>query len=84
MPELTPGALKFSKLPSLDFQAAFRCISDDPSLLAEETTDALLVEAFSVAMKGQDRRARDCVEKGLTIQYCRQLGRDGVALFFKR
>ncbi|KAK4048295.1 hsp90 co-chaperone Cdc37 [Microbotryomycetes sp. JL201] len=84
VPELTPIAVKFSNLPSLDFREAYEFISDNPSLLAEETTDALLVEAFSVAMKGKDRRARECVEKGLMLQYCRHLGQDGVALFFKR
>lgn len=35
-------------------------------------------------MKGHDKRARECVEKGLMIQYCLKLGRDGVALYFKR
>ncbi|KAM0791142.1 hypothetical protein ACM66B_005628 [Microbotryomycetes sp. NB124-2] len=84
VPELSPAAIKFSNLPSLDFRSAYDFISDNPSLLAEETTDALLVEAFSVAMKGKDRRARECVEKGLMLQYCRHLGQDGVALFFKR
>lgn len=81
---LTPAALRFSHLASLDFPAIFSAISHDPSLLTDETTDALLVEAFSVAMKGEDTRARNCVEKGLVGQYCRQLGKDGVALFFRR
>lgn len=35
-------------------------------------------------MKGQEERARQCVEKGLVIQYCMQLGRDGVALYFRK
>lgn len=84
VPDLSPSALRFSKLKSLDFAACYSAVSDDPTLLSEDTTDALLVEAFSVAMKGDDKRARECVEKGLMIQYCLQLGRDGVALFFKR
>lgn len=84
VPDLSPSALRFSKLKSLDFAACYSAVSDDPTLLAEDTTDALLVEAFSVAMKGDDKRARECVEKGLMIQYCLKLGRDGVALFFKR
>ncbi|KAK4051116.1 hsp90 co-chaperone Cdc37 [Microbotryomycetes sp. JL221] len=84
VPELTPEALKFSQLPSLDFKLAFEQVSNYPNLLKEETTDALLVEAFQMAMKGKDRRARECVEKGLMVQYCRSLGKDGVALFFQR
>ena len=61
---LTASALAFSKIKPLDFSATFNHISKDPSLLTEETTDALLVEAFTVAMKGQEERARQCVEKG--------------------
>ncbi|SCZ88879.1 BZ3500_MvSof-1268-A1-R1_Chr2-1g04705 [Microbotryum saponariae] len=84
VPDLTGSALRFSKLKPLDFASCFAAISEDPSLLAEETTDALLVEAFSVAMKGASKRARECVEKALMIQYCLKLGKDGVALYFKR
>ena len=81
---LTPSALAFSRVQPLDFPNAFRAISNNPNLLAESTTDALLVEAFTAAMKGDDKRARQCVEKGLVIQYCLQLGRDGVALYFRK
>jgi cell division cycle protein 37 len=52
--------------------------------LTEETTDALLVEAFSLAMKGKDKEAHNFIEKSLVIQYCLRLGRDGVMLYFKR
>lgn len=34
--------------------------------------------------KKNEERARACVEKGLVIQYCRQLGKDGVAQFFRK
>lgn len=87
VPDLTPSALAFSRLPPLDWPQIMQAISADPSLLSEETGDALLVEAFSCAMKGTkagEKRARDCVEKALVGQYCRSLGRDGVALFFQR
>lgn len=62
-------------------------ISSDPTLLSEDTGDALMVEAFSQGMKGTkagEKRARECVEKALVGQYCRSLGRDGVMLFFQR
>lgn len=84
VPDLSPAALRFSRLKPLDFASAFSAISSEPTLLSEDTTDALLVEAFSVAMKGDAKRARECVEKALVIQYCLELGRDGVALYFKR
>jgi len=35
-------------------------------------------------MDGNDTYAKQCVHQALLIQYCRQLGKDGVALFFKR
>jgi cell division cycle protein 37 len=52
--------------------------------LSERDTDGLLVEAFNKQMDGNDKYARQCVHQALLIQYCRQLGKDGVALFFKR
>ncbi|GEM07172.1 hsp90 co-chaperone cdc37 [Rhodotorula toruloides] len=68
-------------------EAPRQAVSADPSLLTEETGDALMVEAFSQAMKGtkaDEKRATECIEKALVGQYCRSLGRDGVALFFQR
>ncbi|GAA5887787.1 hypothetical protein JCM5296_001766 [Sporobolomyces johnsonii] len=87
VPPLTPSALAFSKIAPLDWPSTMQAISRDPSLLTEETGDALMVEAFSQAMKGTkdgEKRARECTEKALVGQYCRSLGRDGVALFFQR
>ncbi|GAA5909717.1 hypothetical protein JCM6882_008472 [Rhodosporidiobolus microsporus] len=87
VPPLTPSALAFSRIPPLDWSTTRQAISSDPSLLTEETGDALMVEAFSQGMKGTkegDRRARECIEKALVGQYCRSLGRDGVMLFFQR
>ncbi|GAA6034003.1 hypothetical protein JCM8097_000644 [Rhodosporidiobolus ruineniae] len=87
VPPLTPSALSFSRIAPLDWQTTMAAISSDPSLLTEETGDALMVEAFSQGMKGTregERRARECVEKALVGQYCRSLGRDGVMLFFQR
>lgn len=87
-PELTTSARRFSQIKRSDFAAMFAAISDDPaSLLTEQSTDALLVEAFNVILENGakgEAQARNCVEKGLAIQYCRQLGKDGVALFFRR
>lgn len=84
---LTELARRFSLIPVGNFEMAFKAISSEPSLLSEANTDALLVEAFSVGMKGglaNEARARQLVEKGLILQYCMRLGKDGVALFFKR
>lgn len=84
---MTPSAERFSRIPSLQWQPIMSAISSDPTLLSEETGDALMVEAFSQGMKGTregDKRAKECVEKALVGQYCRSLGRDGVMLFFQR
>ncbi|GAA5840120.1 hypothetical protein JCM9279_002283 [Rhodotorula babjevae] len=87
VPALTDSALAFSKIASLDWDRVKQAISSDPTLLTEETGDALMVEAFTQAMKGtraSEQRARNCIEKALIGQYCRSLGRDGTALFFQR
>lgn len=68
------------------FEQALQFLSKNKSLLREDsgTTDALLVEAFQAAMRSDAKRARSCVEKGLLVQYCNKLGKDGVSLFFRR
>lgn len=35
-------------------------------------------------MEGNAKEAKQCVNQALLIQYCRQLGKDGVGLFFRR
>ncbi|GAA5983574.1 hypothetical protein JCM5350_004869 [Sporobolomyces pararoseus] len=87
LPTLTPSAIAFSKIPPFDWDATRAAISADPSLLSEETGDALMIEAFNLGMKGTkagEKRVAELTEKALLGQYCRQLGRDGVALFFQR
>ena len=82
-----PSTFNPSKnLDSGAFEAALQFLASHKELLREENgaTDALLVEAFNAAMKGDAAFARRCTEKGLMIQYCNKLGKDGVALFFRR
>lgn len=68
------------------FDAALNHLAKNKELLREETntTDALLVEAFQAQMRGEGDLSRRCVEKGLLVQYCNKLGKDGVNLFFRR
>jgi len=68
------------------FEATFHFLGSHKELLRESygTTDALMVEAFQAQIAGKPARARHCLEKGLLVQYCNKLGRDGVSLFFKR
>jgi cell division cycle protein 37 len=81
---LTPEGHQFANIKLGDYRACLQFISQHPDIVTEATQDALLVQAFNSQMKGQDTYARTCVHQGLLLQYCRQLGRDGVGMFFKR
>ncbi|KKY29262.1 putative hsp90 co-chaperone cdc37 [Phaeomoniella chlamydospora] len=80
----TPLGKAFAKIKMGDYRACLQFISENPGVVAERETDGLLVEAFNAQMDGKEAYARNCVHQGLLLQYCRQLGRDGIGLFFKR
>jgi cell division cycle protein 37 len=87
--EASPSAKRFAKISLGDYASSLEFISRNPSMLAERETDGLLVEAFNAqsnanGQKSQEDYARNCVHQALLLQYCRQLGKDGVGLFFKR
>lgn len=82
--KITPLGKAFAKIKMGDYRACLQFISENPDVMKETETDGLLVEAFNAQMEGNDTYARTCVHQGLLIQYCRQLGRDGVGMFFKR
>ncbi|OJJ44105.1 hypothetical protein ASPZODRAFT_161207 [Penicilliopsis zonata CBS 506.65] len=77
-------AKQFSRIKLGEYRASLQFISEHPEIVAEKETDGLLVEAFNSQMEGKEEYARQCVHQGLLLQYCRSLGRDGIALFFKR
>ena len=82
--EPTELGKEFAKIKIGDYQACMRFIGEHPEVLAERETDGLLMEAFNAGMEEKMEYAKRCVHQGLLLQYCRNLGRDGVALFFKR
>lgn len=82
--QASPLAKRFAKIKQGDYRTSLDFIGSNPSVLGEKETDGLLVEAFNAQSEGQDDYARQCVHQALLLQYCRQLGRDGVQLFFKR
>ncbi len=84
--DIQPTALgkEFAKIKPGDYRAYLQFIREHPAVLAERETDGLLVEAFNSQMDGKEKYARQCVHQALLLQYCRQLGPDGVGLFFKR
>lgn len=53
-------------------------------MLTEATHDSLLAEAFEAERKGDKALAKRAVHQALLINYCRQLGKDGVGLFFQK
>ena len=86
--EASPLAKRFGKIKHGDYNASLQFIGAHPEILAEKETDGLLVEAFNAQSNAKNKKdeehARQCVHQALLLQYCRQLGKDGVGLFFKR
>jgi len=87
--EASATAKRFAKFSFGDYAGSLEFIGRNPAILSEKETDGLLVEAFNAqsnaqGSKSQEDYARQCVHQALLLQYCRQLGKDGVGLFFKR
>jgi len=86
--ETSPTAREFGKIAFGDYRTSLQFIGKHPEILAEKETDGLLVEAFNAQSKAKSKKeedyARQCVHQALLLQYCRQLGKDGVGLFFQR
>ncbi|KAK0621435.1 Cdc37 N terminal kinase binding-domain-containing protein [Bombardia bombarda] len=80
----SPLARQFAQIKSNDYRQSLAFLSDHPEILTEKETDGLLLLAFEAQIDGHDDYARNCVHQALLLQYCRALGRDGVAMFFKR
>lgn len=82
--EASPTAKKFAQIKPNDYAASLQFLSQNPQILTERETDGLLILAFDAALERKDDLSRQCVHQALLLQYCRALGRDGVAVFFKR
>ncbi|KAI9166801.1 Hsp90 co-chaperone Cdc37 [Paramyrothecium foliicola] len=82
--EASPAAQKFAAIKANDYSTSLQYLSQNPQILTERETDGLLVMAFDAALERKDDLSRQCVHQALLLQYCRALGKDGVALFFKR
>ena len=86
--EASPLAKEFGKIKFGDYRASLQFIGSHSEILSEKETDGLLVEAFNAQSNAKTKKdeeyARQCVHQALLLQYCRQLGKDGVGLFFKR
>ena len=82
--EASPAAKTFGAIKAGDYRASVEFLSKHPQILTEAETDGLLVLAFEAALDGKEQEARNLVHQALLLQYARALGRDGVAIFFKR
>jgi cell division cycle protein 37 len=80
----SPLAHKFALIKSTQYRDSMAFLSQHPEILTEKETDGLLMLAFDAQLENRSDYARNCVHQALLLQYCRSLGRDGVALFFKR
>ncbi|KAI9487072.1 MAG: hypothetical protein EXX96DRAFT_64605 [Benjaminiella poitrasii] len=80
--EMSPDAAKFSKLKG--FEDSFKFLSSHFDIINEKTSDSILGQAFTAQLKGDEAYAKNCVIQSLIIQYCGQLGREGVNLFFSK
>ena len=80
----SPLAQQFAQIKSTSYRDSLAFLSQHPQILTEKETDGLLVLAFDAQLENRADYARNCVHQALLLQYCRALGRDGVALFFKR
>ncbi|KAH6636302.1 Cdc37 N terminal kinase binding-domain-containing protein [Chaetomium tenue] len=80
----SPLAHKFALIKSTQYRESLAFLSEHPEILTEKETDGLLILAFDAQLENRSDYARNCVHQALLLQYCRSLGRDGVALFFKR
>jgi cell division cycle protein 37 len=79
---VSPLAKEFAKLSG--FEASFSFIGKHPEIVSETYSDQLLAEAFTEQLAGNEKYARNCVSQSLMLQYCGQLGKDGITLFFAR
>ncbi|ODN75280.1 hypothetical protein L202_06464 [Cryptococcus amylolentus CBS 6039] len=81
---LSESGRAFANIPIGAFEKSYNFIQNDSSVLAASTHDSLLAEAFDAERRGDNQLAMRCVHQSLLISYCRQLGKDGVGLFFQK
>lgn len=84
LPELTPSLKDFSRLPLRAYESSFQFIQSHRDVFVPGASDALLVEAFKAESNGKAKYAKQCVHQSTILQYCENLGDDGVRVFFRK
>lgn len=82
--QITALALQFAKIEPTNYQASETFIASHRQVLHNEAIQVLLSHARSLNKEGNEVLAWRHVHQALTIQWCRSLGADGVAIFFRR
>ncbi|CAO3653943.1 unnamed protein product [Mucor hiemalis] len=80
--DMSPEATAFSKIKG--FEDSYKYLSKHMNIINEKTSDSILGNAFTAQLKGDEAYAKNCVIQSLMIQYCGQLGKDGLNVFFSR
>lgn len=84
VPEMTPSIEAFSKLPLGGFSQSWEFIKGHRDVVVAGASDALLVAAFRAERAKKHQYAKQCIHQSLLLQYSEKLGRDGVAVFFRK
>jgi cell division cycle protein 37 len=86
MPELTlhEEKIMLQFIKCKDFESAYDFIKSYPEIVSRDISDSLLARAFRKQMNGEEKEAYQCCRWSLVLNYCMNLGSDGVSLFFKR
>lgn len=76
---------EFGSINIGDYDRSLAFISKHPGIVRDETeTDGLFIDAYYAEIRGESTKAKQFIHQGLLLQFCRQLGKDGVSMFFHR
>ncbi|TPX40810.1 hypothetical protein SeMB42_g05865 [Synchytrium endobioticum] len=65
-------------------EESYRYLMKHSDIVNVNNSDEVLAEAMRLEMAGKNTPAKQCVQQSLILQYCANLGKDGVRLFFER
>lgn len=72
----------FSQLASYDDM--YRFIGEHPDIISTEMNTYLLLHTSDCLKRDKDAKSKKYLKASCVVQYCKELGRDGIALFFAR
>ena len=69
---------------SKNFEEYYEVLKKFPEIMCEETHQYLLLHASDFMKKGEDSISLHYLKAACIVNYCMELGRDGVTLYFSR